>query len=88
MPSSAMITVQAAKKHGPARGVAGDLDRAQAIAPVRHLRAVARQHEQGVVDAHAEPDQRRELRGEVRRVDHVGDQVDAPERRAEGEQRR
>ena len=49
--------------------------------------AEARQDEQRVVDAHAQPDHRRELGGEVGRVHHVGEQRDRPEAGAEAEQR-
>ena len=48
-------------------------------------------HEERVVDAHTEPDQRRELRSEVRCVDYVAEQRDhaqrEPERQQRGDQR-
>ena len=52
------------------------------------LGAVASEHEQRVVDAHAEADELGELGREVRRVDHVRPQGDQPDGRAEGEHRR
>src|SRR5205823_6972378 len=65
--------------HGAPGGVDRHLDRLVAIAPAANLRAEARDDEQRVVDPDAETDQRRELRGEVRRVDQVADERDRSE---------
>ena len=81
----------AREQHGPTGGVHRLDDRLARVAecrPGRHVRlAKARQDEQRVVDADAEPDHRRELGGEVRRVDDVREQRDRAESRAQPEQR-
>ncbi len=68
-PSSAMMTVQAAKKTvRPAVSIALSSAASRSM-PRAVLGAIARDDDQRVVDPDGEPDQRRELRGELGRVD-------------------
>ena len=71
-----MTTVRAGDDHA-APGRRDGLDhRVVAVLAVGHRRAEARQDEQRVVDAHADPDQARDGRRPVGHVDDVGQQDD------------
>ena len=83
-----MITVQPAKKTvRPAVSIAMS-SAASRVHAATDLGAVARDDDQRVVDPHRQADERRELAGELGRVDEVRDDRDEAERRAEREHRR
>ena len=82
---SAITTVKPAKTTAPpAVAVARAIDSRSSI-PSRELQFVAGDDEQRVVDPDAEPDHRRQGRGDARHLDHVLQQADDRERAGEAE---
>ncbi len=74
------------EEHGAAGRVDGGDDRRPRLEALVQGRPVAGDDEQHVVDADADADHRRHLRGEVGDLEHVGEQGDAAEPDAEAEQ--